>query len=77
MLIDPLTGFYGSVFSLRDYLPYTVRFSNIQINIKPTLRHRIIPMETPNNKKLINPNLQNKGNVNKIMGNWLRIYTCK
>lgn len=77
MLIDPLTGFYGSVFCLRDYLPYTVRFSNIQINIKPTLRHHIIPMDTPNYKKLINPNLQNKGNVNKIMGNWLRIYTCK
>lgn len=77
MLIDPLNGFYGSLFGLRYYFPYTVRFSNIQINIKPTLRHHIIPMETPNNKKLINPNLQNKGNVNKIMGNGLRIYTCK
>lgn len=32
MLIDPLNGFYGSVFGLRYYFPYTVRFSNIQIN---------------------------------------------
>ena len=31
--LDPLNGFYGSVFGLRYYFPYTVRFSNIQINL--------------------------------------------
>ena len=63
MLIDPLNGFYGSVFGLRYYFSYTVRFSNIQINLTTNFA------TSHHTKKLINPNLQNKVEINRIMGN--------